>query len=422
MVPPGTEFQKAQRIAGAGATASSSRGPRDRGRVVTHPPEKAGAAPRPHLGPTSPEVTPREAGHGAQRVVLVGARRAARRLARKLGEQPWNGARIVGFVDAGHGRASQLRPRSRHLALHPQADPVPVLGSIEQLDELVDRARATHVVVAVSQAPQERLRPHVSQLSNSDVSVHWVSIDSGKLDVGAPDAVALAALPEDAIEKPQKRGRRPVLPAWDRIIWARRAKRLLDVSLAATALLILAPLLAVAALAVLIGSGWPIIYTQERIGQAGRRFRIYKFRSMRCDAERETGPIWASDHDARCTRVGDWLRHTNIDELPQLFNVLRGDMSLVGPRPERPTFVECFRQTIPDYDLRHAVRGGMTGWAQVHGWRGRTSLRKRIQYDLDYIERWSFWLDVRILFMTIQHVCWGKTTWKEPKRTETPTP
>ena len=135
---------------------------------------------------------------------------------------------------------------------------------------------------------------------------------------------------------------------------------------------------------------------------------------MRRDAEGSTGPIWASNHDDRCTKVGAWLRHTNIDELPQLFNVLIGEMSLVGPRPERPVFVEHFKDAMPDYDLRHAVPGGMTGWAQVHGWRGRTSLRKRIQYDLDYIERWSFWFDFRVLFMTVQHVFWRKTSWKPP--------
>jgi exopolysaccharide biosynthesis polyprenyl glycosylphosphotransferase len=353
-----------------------------------------------------------------RRIILVGARRAARRLARRLGEQAWIGPQVVGFVDAGHGRASQMRPPSRHLALHPQADPVPVLGSIERLDELVDRVRATHVVVAVSHTPEPHLKPHVSQLIKSDVPVHWVSVKSGNLDAEILAGASVAPLPAHSTQKPQPRGRRPFLPVWDHILLARLAKRLVDITLAMAALIVLAPLLVLAAVAVLIGSGRPIIYTQERIGQGGRRFRIYKFRSMRCDAERDTGPIWASDHDSRCTRVGDWLRHTNIDELPQLFNVLRGEMSLVGPRPERPTFVEQFRQTIPDYDLRHAVRGGMTGWAQVHGWRGRTSLRKRIQYDLDYIERWSFWLDVRILFMTIQHVCWGKTTWKEPRRSE----
>jgi lipopolysaccharide/colanic/teichoic acid biosynthesis glycosyltransferase len=141
---------------------------------------------------------------------------------------------------------------------------------------------------------------------------------------------------------------------------------------------------------------------------------------MRRDAEAETGPIWAEDHDRRCTGVGDWLRHTNIDELPQLFNVLIGDMSLVGPRPERPVFVDQFKAEHPDYDLRHAAPVGMTGWAQVHGWRGRTSLRKRLQYDLDYIERWSFWLDLRILLMTVEHVLWARTSWKNsrPRRPE----
>ncbi len=412
MVPPGVEIVGAQRSADAGVATSPNRTPKDRGRLMKHPQEIAGQKPHVELAPGGPGIPPR-------RVVLVGARRAARRLARLLGDRPWSGPQIVGFVDAGHGRTSQLRPRSRHLALHPQADPVPVLGSIDRLDELVDRARATHVVVAVSTMPEARLRPRISQLINSDVSVHWVSVDSGHLDAGALDATAAVSVPDHSIQPRRRHGRGRWLPAWDHVAWPRRAKRLMDISLAAIGLLVLAPLFALVSVAILIGSGRPIFYTQDRVGQGGRRFRIFKFRSMRCDAERETGPIWASDHDSRCTRVGDWLRHTNIDELPQLFNVLRGEMSLVGPRPERPTFVEQFRQTIPDYELRHAIRGGMTGWAQVHGWRGRTSLRKRIQYDLDYIERWSFWLDVKILFMTIQHVFWGKTTWTEPRRAET---
>jgi lipopolysaccharide/colanic/teichoic acid biosynthesis glycosyltransferase len=139
---------------------------------------------------------------------------------------------------------------------------------------------------------------------------------------------------------------------------------------------------------------------------------MIKFRSMRKDAEQSTGPVWATDQDTRCTRIGAWLRKTSVDEFPQLLNVIRGEMSLVGPRPERPIFVNQFRETMPDYDLRHAVPGGMTGWAQVHGWRGRTSLRKRVQYDLDYIQRWSFGLDFRILLMTVQHVLCNKTNWK----------
>ncbi|MFI5458028.1 MAG: sugar transferase [Isosphaerales bacterium] len=348
------------------------------------------------------------------RVVLVGGRRDARRLIRSLGQRPWSGLPIVGFVDTGHARSSSLRPRSRHLALHPQTDPIPVLGSIDRLNDLVDRARATHVVVAVSAKQDVHGQPHVPQLIKSDVPVHWVLVDSGRLDLATLAGCSTSPCWSSA-SKMQPMARLRLL-VWDRLAGACSAKRLLDCSIAALALFLLAPLFAVAALAILVSSGRPIFYTQQRVGQGGRRFRIIKFRSMRCDAESETGPIWASDHDTRCTRIGDWLRHTNIDELPQLFNVLRGEMSLVGPRPERPTFVEDFRHTVRDYDLRHAVQGGMTGWAQVHGWRGRTSLRKRVQYDLDYIQRWSLWLDLRILLMTVQHVFWGKTTWKESKR------
>jgi len=348
------------------------------------------------------------------RVVLVGARRDARRLIRSLGKRPWSGLPIVGFVDAGHARSSSLRPRSRHLAIHPQTDPVPVLGSIDRLDELVDRARATDVVVAVSAKRRAHAHPQVPQLIKSDAAVHWILVDSGRLDLTALDGCSESTSWSSPSEmQPMARLR---LPVWDRLTGARAAKRILDCSIAALALFVLAPLFAVAAVAILVSSGRPIFYTQQRVGHGGRRFRMIKFRSMRCDAERETGPIWASDHDARCTRIGDLLRHTNIDELPQLWNVLRGEMSLVGPRPERPTFVDEFRHSVPDYDLRHAVQGGMTGWAQVHGWRGRTSLRKRVQYDLDYIQRWSLWLDLRILLMTVQHVCWGKTTWNESKR------
>ena len=327
------------------------------------------------------------------RVLIVGARRDSRRLARCLGRGPWAGLPVVGFVDAGHPRYSGGIGRGRQLAVHPLTDPVPVLGGIDRLDELVDRSRATHVVVALSGRPATRLRPRIAHLSNTDVAVHWVG-EGNAPDFPAADPDAPPASPPAS--------------------WGRLAKRGADAAVAALALLVLAPLFAAVSLAILLSDGRPVFYLQDRVGQGGRIFRIIKFRSMRRDAEGETGPIWASDHDTRCTRVGDWLRHTNIDELPQLWNVFRGEMSLVGPRPERPVFVDHFREGVPDYDLRHSVPGGMTGWAQVHGWRGRTSLRKRVQYDLDYIQRWSFLLDFRILLMTVQHVVWGKTTWTSP--------
>ncbi len=203
----------------------------------------------------------------------------------------------------------------------------------------------------------------------------------------------------------------PVLRPHRRLSPGRRAKRLLDVMGALTALLALSPLLLVVAILIYATSGGPIFYRQVRVGQGNRAFRMIKFRSMKPDAEGTTGPIWASNHDERCTPLGDWLRTTCIDELPQLFNILRGEMSLVGPRPERPIFVDQFREEIGDYDLRHSVPGGLTGWAQVHGWRGRTSLRKRLQFDLDYIGRWTFALDLQILWMTVLHVAFGKVDW-----------
>ena len=143
-----------------------------------------------------------------------------------------------------------------------------------------------------------------------------------------------------------------------------------------------------------------MFYTQERMGLDGKAFHVYKFRSMYEGAEDDTGPVWARDDDPRCTPVGRWLRKMDFDELPQLWNVLRGDMSLVGPRPERPYFVEQFKHRFPQYMLRHKVKAGITGWAQVNGWRGNTSLEKRIEYDLYYIENWSVGLDLKILWLT----------------------
>jgi exopolysaccharide biosynthesis polyprenyl glycosylphosphotransferase len=178
-------------------------------------------------------------------------------------------------------------------------------------------------------------------------------------------------------------------------------KRALDVGISATALSLLAIPFAIVAVIIRRTSCGPILYRQERMGLDGKPFMIYKFRSMYQDAEAETGPVWAREDDPRCTPIGRLLRRTNIDEMPQLWNVLRGDMSLVGPRPERPYFVDQFKQRIPQYMLRHKVRAGLTGWAQVNGWRGNTSIEKRIEYDLYYIENWSVALDLKIMWLTV---------------------
>ena len=155
------------------------------------------------------------------------------------------------------------------------------------------------------------------------------------------------------------------------------------------------------AVAVKLTSRGPILYRQTRTGLARRPFAMLKFRTMRCDAERLTGPVWTTRDDRRCTRLGRFMRRWSLDELPQLFNVLAGNMSLVGPRPERGVFVEKFRDQIPGYDQRHRVKVGMTGWAQVNGWRGNTSLRHRVQCDLYYIANWSIAFDLQILLMTV---------------------
>ena len=157
----------------------------------------------------------------------------------------------------------------------------------------------------------------------------------------------------------------------------------------------------IAAAAIALTSGRPILYSQRRMGLDGRVFRMWKFRSMVPDAESGTGPVWTQEGDARRTPIGSLLRRTSLDELPQLWNVIRGDMSLVGPRPERLAFIEEFRREVPGYMLRHKVKAGVTGWAQIHGWRGDTSLHERIEHDIYYIQNWSLELDLRILLLTI---------------------
>ena len=181
-----------------------------------------------------------------------------------------------------------------------------------------------------------------------------------------------------------------------------RLKRGVDVAGGTIGLLVLSPLLIAIAVAIkLKGGPGPVLYTQDRVTLDGRHFAVFKFRTMRNDAEAASGPVWATEQDPRRTALGVFLRKYNLDEFPHLINVVRGDLSIVGPRPERPHFVEQFKDQIPNYMLRHRVPSGLTGWAQVHGWRGNSSLEKRIEFDLYYIENWSLYLDFKILVLTL---------------------
>ena len=178
-------------------------------------------------------------------------------------------------------------------------------------------------------------------------------------------------------------------------------KHLFDFVASLLSILVLSPLFSLVCILIKLEDGGPIFYSQDRVGKDGKTFKMFKFRSMRVDAESKSGPMWAIQGDPRWTKMGTILRKTSIDELPQLWNVLKGEMSLVGPRPERPVFVNDFKENIPGYMIRHKVRGGLTGWSQCNGLRGQTSLKDRTTYDLYYIENWSLMLDVRILFQTV---------------------
>lgn len=184
-------------------------------------------------------------------------------------------------------------------------------------------------------------------------------------------------------------------------------KRSFDCVFATAALIVTLPLCGAIAVAIWLEDRGPVLFRQDRVGLDGRVFRMLKFRSMVDRAEARTGPVFAHRDDPRRTRVGRILRRSSLDELPQLWNVIVGDMSLVGPRPERPVFIERFRSEIPGYMLRHRVESGMTGWAQVHGWRGDTSLRRRVEHDLYYIRNRSLWLDLRILLQTLWRGIFG---------------
>ncbi len=264
----------------------------------------------------------------------------------------------------------------------------PLLGTLDEAGEIAEREGVDHLYVALPAEEHARMLQMLEAIGQECVDVKVV-----------PDllqVIALKARLEDLDGIPIININDVPLQGFNSAL-----KRSIDIGLSTAALLVLLLPFSLIALLIRLTSRGPVFYRQERMGLDGKPFLIYKFRSMYIDAERETGPVFASHDDPRCTPVGQFLRRTNIDELPQLWNVLRGDMSLVGPRPERPFFVSQFKQRIPQYMLRHKVRAGLTGWAQVNGWRGNTSIEKRIEYDLYYIENWSVALDLKIMWLTL---------------------
>ncbi len=327
------------------------------------------------------QLTARRHGELAKPTLVVGAGRIGRLAARRLQDHPEFGLRPVGFLDKEPLDTGGL--------------PVPVLGASWDLERLIEQHGIEHVVVTFSTAPSEVLLREIKRCEELGVGVSLVPRLFESLTERL-EVEHIGGLPLLSTRRVDPRG------------WHFAVKHVLDRIVASVILLFASPVLLVAAVGTLVSVGRPVFFRQPRVGRDGRRFEMLKFRSMRTVAEpvvlpdlpQDTAPGGIEGDDRR-TRFGAFLRRTSIDELPQLFNVLRGEMSLIGPRPERPEFVRLFEHNVPRYGDRHRVKSGITGWAQVHGLRGKTSLSDRVEWDNYYIENWSLWLDFKILLKTV---------------------
>ena len=319
------------------------------------------------------------AGLGLKRVLVAGAGELARHVADKILQHSEFGYRIIGLIDDSAG-SDTMGYRG-----------LPLLGQLDDAGDVIRRERIDQLYIALPLDEHVRMIALIEAANRECIEVKV-----------APDllqVIALRARVEDLDGVPLININDVPLQGLDSFM-----KRAIDAAAAAAALAMLAVPFGLIAALIRWTSPGPVFYRQERMGLDRRPFFVLKFRSMHDDAERETGPVWARANDPRRTPVGRFLRRFSLDELPQLWNVLRGEMSLVGPRPERPFFVEQFRDRVPQYMLRHKVKSGLTGWAQVNGWRGNTSIEKRIEYDLYYIEHWSMALDFKILWLTLVRV------------------
>ncbi len=350
----------------------------------------------------------RRRGIATERVLVVGTGDEALAIAQRIADSPELGYRVVGLIATGDGRGGSDAARtvggSAPLApvspLGRARDPAPpVAGSLDDLPHVLARHAVGEVVIADP------------QVSNAEILDIVAACDRARANVKVlPDVFHLVMREVGASEF----GGLPMLQVRDVNLrgWNLLVKRAIDLVGAAVLLVLFSPVMVIVAIAVKLTSpGGPVFFIQERVGVNGRPFPCVKFRSMRVDAEAATGPVWASPNDDRATPLGRWLRRFSIDELPQLVNVLLGDMSLVGPRPERPHFVAQFRELIPRYDKRHQEKAGVTGWAQVNGMRGQTPVSERTLYDLFYVEHWSPAFDLKILLKTIAAVVRGRNAY-----------
>lgn len=310
-----------------------------------------------------------------RRVLVVGTGQLGRFIHQKLWLHPELGTRFLGFVT------------EREDELGTQIAGAPVLGHVDQLLELTAEHAPDRVFLCQTPTLRGRVEEIVRELEEHFLEISLVpEVEPGVAPRGRVEE--FEGLPVIALAGSPIQG------------WGGFAKRSVDVAVSAAVLLLASPLLLLIAVLIKLTSRGPVLYSQVRMGHEGRPFELMKFRTMVQGAEAEGVPVWSRRGDPRCTRIGRFLRWTSMDELPQLWQVLRGEMSLVGPRPERPVFVEEFRDKVPGYMQRHRVKAGVTGYAQVNGWRGDTDLGERVRHDLYYIENWSILLDLKILVKT----------------------
>lgn len=316
------------------------------------------------------------------RLLIVGTGKTGQLILDMIQRSPWLGYEIVGFLTDHQAAESEETPGDEIAG-------TPVLGDATQLAMLTREYNVDEIIIALTGTPHEAVLALAQQVIDQPVNIKVY-----------PDTFQLITSNELSLDDlggmPMVSVRNVALRGWNRVL-----KRIIDVIFSAVILVAVAPVLVVLASLVKLTSRGPAFYVQERVGRDGRPFLCLKLRSMPVGAEVATGPVWTCPDDPRPTRLGRFMRRYSLDELPQFINVLLGEMSIVGPRPERPHFVEQFSQSIPRYQYRHHEKAGITGWAQVNGLRGATSIEERTRYDLYYIENWSPWFDIKIIVKTI---------------------
>ena len=318
----------------------------------------------------------RKKGYNQKHVILVGYSRAAEEYIDRVLQNPQWGYTIHGILDDNVEAGTTYKG-------------IKVIGKIANLMVILPENRLDEIAITLGLSEYYRLEEIVALCEKSGVHTKFIP-DYNNIIPTKPYTEDILGLPVINIRHV------PLSNTFNAMV-----KRLMDIVGSIFGIIVASPIMLLACLLIKLTSPGPLIYKQERVGLHNKTFRMYKFRSMEVQPESEEKKAWTTKNDPRVTGIGKLMRRTSIDELPQLFNILKGDMSLVGPRPERPFFVEKFREEIPRYMVKHQVRPGLTGWAQVNGYRGDTSIRKRIEYDLYYIENWTIGFDIKIMFLTI---------------------